>query len=199
MNSLREVLRPVRQDSKLVSVIRADLKSDEHARWVLGLLDEFAEDPMGIGRPLTASVRRNLIRGMRTTRWSLVLLALLEGKPVGIAVCMRGFSTFQARPTVNIHDLFVRERHRGCGIGWTLLRAVEKRALRIGACKITLEVREDNKTALGLYKQAGFEGTEGTEGAEDNRRTFFLERPLKRRRRTPKVLALPAPSEREQD
>lgn len=196
MNSLREVLRPARRDSALVSVIRADLKNDEHARWVVALLDEFAEDPMGIGRPLTSSVRRDLIRGLRTTRWSLVLLALLEGKPVGIAVCMRGFSTFQARPTVNIHDLFVRARHRGCGIGGALLRQVQRRALRIGACAISLEVREDNKLALGLYKHAGFEGAGDT---EDPRRTLFLVRPLKRRRRRPKVLALPAPSEREQD
>lgn len=196
MNSLREVLRPARQDSELVSVIRADLKNDEHARWVLALLNEFAEDPMGIGRPLTASARRDLIRGLRTTRWCLVLLALLEGKPVGIAVCMRGFSTFQARPTVNIHDLFVRARHRGCGIGAALLRQVQKRALRIGASRITLEVREDNKLALGLYKQAGFDGAGD---AEDSRRTLFLERTLKPRRRRPKVLALPEPAKSEKD
>lgn len=196
MNSLREVLRPTREDSDLVSVIRADLKNIQHARWTVSLLDEFAEDPMGIGRPLSPAVRRNLIRGMRTTRWSLVLIALLKGNPVGIIVCMRGFSTFQARPVVNIHDLFVRERHRGCGIGGHLLREVHKRAVRIGACKITLEVREDNKAARALYRQAGFEGAEAS---EDARRTLFLERPLKRRRRRPKVLALPEPSEGDED
>ena len=42
------------------------------------------------------------------------------------------------------------------GIGSSLLRAVEERALRGGALKMVLEVRESNGAALFLYKSAGY-------------------------------------------
>jgi ribosomal protein S18 acetylase RimI-like enzyme len=76
--------------------------------------------------------------------------------PVGLAVCFLGFSTFQARPLLNIHDLAVRPNHRGAGVGGALLGAVESEALRMGCCKVTLEVRTDNHTAQSLYRRAGF-------------------------------------------
>ncbi|MBI5001076.1 MAG: ribosomal protein S18-alanine N-acetyltransferase [Euryarchaeota archaeon] len=42
------------------------------------------------------------------------------------------------------------------GIGRFLLRGAEERALRGGALKMVLEVRESNSAALALYKSAGY-------------------------------------------
>jgi len=85
----------------------------------------------------------------------LVLLAFEGDRPVGVAVCFPGFSTFQARPLINIHDLAVLPGSRGRGVGRALLGAVEDEAHRRGCCKLTLEVRQDNPAAR-LYRALGY-------------------------------------------
>jgi len=75
--------------------------------------------------------------------------------PVGLANCFMGFSTFAARPLVNIHDLVVLPGYRGKGIGQALLQAVEQIAKERGCCKLVLEVRTDNP-AERLYRREGF-------------------------------------------
>lgn len=78
----------------------------------------------------------------------------------GVAVCFVTCSTWAARPAVNVHDLAVDPAYRGRGIGQALLEAVKEHARSISACKVTLEVREDNLVAQKLYKRLGFgEGT----------------------------------------
>ena len=78
---------------------------------------------------------------------------------VGLALCIPSFSSFRARPVLNIHDIAVAPGHRGKGIGQALLKAVEKEARRRGCCKVTLEVREDNEIAKAAYRRAGFKPT----------------------------------------
>jgi ribosomal protein S18 acetylase RimI-like enzyme len=79
-----------------------------------------------------------------------------DGEPVGLAVCFTGFSTFAARPLLNLHDLAVAPSHRGKGVGRRLLAAVEDAARAAGCCKVTLEVRTDNLTAQKLYRALGY-------------------------------------------
>jgi GNAT superfamily N-acetyltransferase len=86
----------------------------------------------------------------------MVFLAYRGAIPAGLAVCFRGFSTFAARPLINIHDYFVLPTFRGTGIGRMLLAAIERRAREIGCCKLTLEVQENNRHARGIYAAAGF-------------------------------------------
>jgi ribosomal protein S18 acetylase RimI-like enzyme len=57
---------------------------------------------------------------------------------------------------VNIHDVIVASKARSRGVGKSLLAVVEDYARSIKACKLTLEVRQDNEPALGLYKKVGF-------------------------------------------
>jgi ribosomal protein S18 acetylase RimI-like enzyme len=68
-----------------------------------------------------------------------------------------GFSTFEARPLVNVHDLAVLPEHRGRGVGRALLAGVEQRARARGCCKLTLEVLDTNETARRLYARFGFQ------------------------------------------
>ena len=111
---------------------------------------------MGAGEPLSADVRRALIPGLQQHPTTLIFLAYQGGKPVGIALCFRGFSTFAARPLINIHDFAVLSAHRGQGIGRRLLEAVECKAREMGCCRLTLEVQEDNHGARRVYAAAGF-------------------------------------------
>jgi GNAT superfamily N-acetyltransferase len=116
-------------------------------------------DPMGDGSPLSETARQNLIPGLRGHPTTIIFLAYLDGAPVGLAICFLGFSTFAARPLLNIHDYCVRPGCRGTGIGQRLLEAVEERARAIGCCRLTLEVQENNHRARHVYHAAGFSQT----------------------------------------
>jgi ribosomal protein S18 acetylase RimI-like enzyme len=101
-------------------------------------------------------VRRGLIPGLREHPTTVIFLAYQGGDPIGIAVCFLGFSTFAARPLINIHDLAVLPDYRGHGVGRLLLDKVGEKAREMGCCKLTLEVLENNHPAMRLYKAAGF-------------------------------------------
>ncbi|MCC6508842.1 MAG: GNAT family N-acetyltransferase [Pirellulaceae bacterium] len=111
---------------------------------------------MGNGRSLPSEVLDRLIPGLQAMPTTLIFLAYCNGQAVGIATCFIGFSTFAARPLINIHDLGVVPEYRGRGIGSALLRAVEQHALEMGCAKITLEVQENNHRARRVYSGAGF-------------------------------------------
>jgi GNAT superfamily N-acetyltransferase len=137
-------------------VTRADLGDAAQAHAVLELIDCYARDIMGGGEPLPPAVRTALLPGLRAHPTTLVFLAWDEERPVGVAVCFRGFSTFAAKPLVNIHDLSVLPEWRGRGVGRLLLRAVADWARTQGCCKLTLEVLDHNTRARGLYESEGF-------------------------------------------
>ena len=122
---------------------------------MLALTAAYALDPMGKGSALTQEALDRLIDGLRRHPTTLILLAYLQGQVAGIATCFLGFSTFFARPLLNIHDFAILPRHRGRGLGRHLLRAVEAKALELGCCKITLEVQQNNVQARRVYERAG--------------------------------------------
>ncbi|MDJ0780329.1 MAG: GNAT family N-acetyltransferase [Desulfosarcinaceae bacterium] len=134
----------------------ADLNQPDHQQAVLYLLEAFSRDVMGNGSPMAPAVRDRLIPGLLAHPTTLIFLAFLDEQPVGLAVCFRGFSTFAAKPLINIHDLVVLPGQRGHGIGKRLLAAVEAEARGSGCCKVTLEVQENNQRARKLYAAAGF-------------------------------------------
>ena len=138
------------------TIVEADLARDDHQEATLRLLDAYAADPMGDGRPLSEAARRDLIPGLRVHPTTLIFLAFRGELPVGLAICFRGFSTFAARPLVNISDYYVPPAERGRGIGRRLMEAIEGRARDLGCCKLTLEVQENNQRARRLYGAAGF-------------------------------------------
>ena len=106
------------------TVVEADLSLPEHAAAVLAMLDAYSADPMGDGRALSADARANVIAGLRAHPTTLVFLAFRAGGTAGIATCFRGFSTFAAKPLINVHDFYVVPALRGRGIGRALLAAV---------------------------------------------------------------------------
>jgi ribosomal protein S18 acetylase RimI-like enzyme len=142
--------------SSEVRVIAADLERPDHARAIVDLTAAYAEDVMGNGGPLPADVLRRLVPALREHPTTIVFLAYLDAQPVGIATCFLGFSTFAARPLINVHDLAVLPGYRGRGIGRALLASVEAHARERGCAKVTLEVQENNHRARHVYARAGF-------------------------------------------
>ena len=94
--------------------------------------------------------------GLRQTPGSRVWLAFDGSTAVGVCVGFVGYSTFQALPLLNIHDLAVLPGQRGRGIGRALLATAEAQARTEGCCKLTLEVQDDNIPARRLYESFGF-------------------------------------------
>ena len=158
-----------------VVIVEADLDRADHQEAVVELVDAYATDPMGNGQPLSAQVRRALIPGLRQHPTTLILLAYHDSTPIGIAVCFLGFSTFAARPLLNVHDLAVLPAYRGQGIGTWLLERVADKARELGCCKLTLEVQERNCRARYVYEAAGFAQAEYQEEAGGS---LFYSKPL---------------------
>lgn len=138
----------------------ADLRNPDHAAAVLHLLDAYARDPMGGGGALSEYARTHLIDRLCERPGVHIFIAYADDTPAGLAICMEGFSTFAARPLLNIHDFAVLPGHRGQGLARLLLDTVEERARSLGCCKLTLEVLEGNAPARTLYRDVGFEGYE---------------------------------------
>jgi GNAT superfamily N-acetyltransferase len=137
-------------------IVKADLNRPEHQQAVIAMTAAYALDEMGNGGPLPPDVIERLVPGLQSHPTMIVFLAFVDDVAVGIATCFLGFSTFAARPLINVHDLSVLPEHRGRGIGQTLLRAVEAAARERGCVKVTLEVQENNQRARQIYERAGF-------------------------------------------
>ena len=127
----------------------------DSASW-LALLDHYARDPMGGGTGLSAYARANLVPALRAHPGFHGALARAGDEVVGLIDCFAGFSTFAARPLLNVHDIVVRSDRRGQGIARALLSWAEGRARELGCCKLTLEVLSGNVRAMAVYRAAGY-------------------------------------------
>ncbi|MDO9598659.1 MAG: GNAT family N-acetyltransferase [Azoarcus sp.] len=132
------------------------LAEPAHAAAFIMLLDHYARDPMGGGRPLDDDVRTTLAGRLQQRCDYVAFIAFHGDTACGLINCFEGFSTFAARPLLNVHDLVVHADYRGRSIGLALLHAAEEAARARDCCKLTLEVLSNNSTALAAYDRAGF-------------------------------------------
>ena len=139
-----------------LQVRRADYSATADRAALLALLDAYAQDPMGGGAPLPADVRARLSDDLARHPLAVSFIAWLGDQPVGLANCFEGYSTFKARPLLNVHDMVVHPAHRGRGIGQALLAACEAHARERDCCKLTLEVLSGNQRAMRSYAHFGF-------------------------------------------
>jgi ribosomal protein S18 acetylase RimI-like enzyme len=158
-----------------IEVRKARLEDPTDGQALIEILDSYARETVGGGRPLRSEVRARLIPRLQEQSNAHVWMAFTPHRAVGVAICFQGFSTFAARPLLNLHDLAVLPDHRGQGVGTALLQAVEAGAEELGCCKITLEVQENNVRARELYVRVGF--GDFAPGDEDSP-TFLLEKKL---------------------
>ncbi len=106
-------------------------------------LAEYENEPADIVRMTEADV---LSHGFGAHPYFEVLLAELDGEPVGFALYFHNYSTWEGRPGIYIEDLFVETSARGKGIGRRLLTAIATIAQRRGCRRIDLAVLHWNPT-----------------------------------------------------
>ena len=142
------------------NILIADLSIQAHADAIVYLLNEYAKDDMGGGAELSGFVKQNLVSELEKRQGIYSVLAFVHEKPVGLAICIEGFSSFACMPLLNVHDMVVAPEYRGRGISKRLLAKAEEIARKLGCCKLTLEVLEGNKVAQAAYRAYGFDGYE---------------------------------------
>lgn len=139
-------------------VLVADYDNPVHAAALVALLDAYAQDPAGGGDALADDVKARLVPELARRPQAFSVLAFDGDEAVGLVNAIEGFSTFKARPLVNVHDVVVRASHRGRRVGEQMLNLVAQVARQRGACKLTLEVLAGNAPAQALYRRLGFAG-----------------------------------------
>ena len=88
-----------------------------------------------------------------------VILAEVNGEPVGFTVYFYNFSTFVGRPGLYIEDIYIRPEHRGAGIGGLMMRHCARVALEGGCGRIEMAVLHWNP-ARSFYERYGAEAME---------------------------------------
>lgn len=137
-------------------LLEADLNNSEHAAQIIKLLNDYMNDPMGNNSPMAKELAPKIIGGLKRHPAFLGFFVLADEQYAGLANCNVNFSTFQAKPLINIHDFIIAPEFRKNGVGQFLLHEIIRYASDHGFCRITLEVREDNLRAKSLYKKLGF-------------------------------------------
>ena len=138
-------------------VAAVDLENEAISKAWLELLDHYARDPMGGGTGLSDYAKSHLVAELKSLPTFHGALAWAGDEPVGLINCFAGFSTFAAKPLLNIHDIVVHEDFRRRGIARALLAHAETVARERGCCKLTLEVLEGNRGAHRAYLDFGFQ------------------------------------------
>ncbi len=83
------------------------------------------------------------------------ILAERDGRAVGFALYFFSFSTFKARPTLYLEDLFVVPEERRAGIGSRLLTRLAQVALERDCGRMEWSVLDWNTPARDLYFKLG--------------------------------------------
>ena len=88
-------------------------------------------------------------------------LAFYGDKAVGYAVIFETYSSFLAKPTLYLEDLFVLPDFRSVKIGLSLFRFVAGEALKRGCGRMEWQVLDWNELALNFYRKLGAQHLEG--------------------------------------
>jgi len=136
--------------------LQVDLNNKLHEQQLIRLLDCYMQDEMGNGEPMTPDLGPLILDGLKQHPGYLGFFVVLDQKFAALANCNKNFSTFKARPLINIHDLIVHPDFRGRGVGTFLLDAIAAYGKENGYCRINLEVRQDNMKARNLYRKVGY-------------------------------------------
>jgi len=84
-----------------------------------------------------------------------LFVAVVGKKLVGYALYFYSYSSFLAKPTLYLEDIFVLREHRRKGIGLALFRACAAEAIRQGCGRIEWAVLRWNKKAIRFYEKIG--------------------------------------------
>lgn len=156
-----------------VTTKQVDYRNPNDSRDLKAMLGEYARYETGEDPPNLDSLPNKL--AAFPTSFSVLARADDEqGKPIGLMNCFYGFSTFQGRKLVNVHDVIVTQEFRGMGVASNMMDKVREIATLNDCCRLTLEVYANNTSAIRAYQKYGF----SRDPAHPNTDIWFLRLPL---------------------
>lgn len=96
-----------------------------------------------------------LMESLFIKRQAEVIIAEEEGRALGFALYFHNFSTFKGRACLYLEDIFVKEEHRGRGIGKMLFKRLAQIAVERGCERFDWAVLDWNKPSIEFYKSLG--------------------------------------------
>lgn len=130
-------------------VIRKARKSDSKS--IIGLISELAEFEK-LSPPNRYAQKRLLSDAFNTKPIFNILVAENEGKITAYAFYFFTYSTFLAKPTLYLEDIFVSVKHRYEGIGKMLFNELLRIAKSKKCGRLEFTVLDWNKNAINFYK-----------------------------------------------
>lgn len=82
-------------------------------------------------------------------------LATIAGRDVGYCITYLAYSSFLARPTFFLEDIFVFSEYRGHGFGGAMFSYLVKEAVRLGCGRMEWMVQDWNEGAIRFYERRG--------------------------------------------
>ena len=101
----------------------------------------------------TEETLREALFGSRP--YAEVVLACLNGEPVGFALFFHNFSTFLGQAGIYLEDLYVRPEARGYGVGRRLLTWLAATAVSRGCGRLEWAVLDWNEPSIRFYRNLG--------------------------------------------
>lgn len=127
--------------------VAADLEA------VAAIFDEYRQFQ---GKASDVAACRAFLRDRFDHGESVVFLAGIDGRAVGMAQLYPSYSSVALARVFVLNDLFVCAPARRTGAASALLAAVEGYAWTFGACRVSLNVARSNRQAQELYRARGW-------------------------------------------
>lgn len=105
--------------------------------------------------PPSADGQKRIIADIFEKKRLNLFVAPAQGELVGYALYFYTYSSFLARPTLYLEDLFVLEEHRKKGLGFALFIRCVDEAVKQGCDRMEWAVLGWNRKAIGFYEKLG--------------------------------------------
>lgn len=128
--------------------------SEERFDDFVNLINDLA-DYEKLDRPSAEAVTRLRADAFGDNPRFEAFLADIDGKAVGYAITFQTYSSFLAKPTQYLEDLYVREDARNAGVGGALFDHVHNLAKSRGCGRMEWQVLDWNKLARDFYERRG--------------------------------------------
>jgi len=107
--------------------------------------------------PFEAQTRRQTLeKFLREDSLGRTWLILYNGEPIGYLILTLGYSFEYGGRDAFIDEVYIRESHRGKGVGKIALAFAEGQCRTLGVRVLHLEVERNNTNAHALYRKVGF-------------------------------------------
>ncbi|HLV25575.1 MAG TPA: GNAT family N-acetyltransferase [Gemmatimonadales bacterium] len=134
--------------------IRLATRADKTS--LLKLIDAHADFEQ-MPRPTPEARERLMRHGFGDRRRFSPFIASMDGKDIGYAITYEGYSSFLARPTLYLEDIFVYKDARGKGFGGKMFQFLVEEAVDRGCARMEWMVVDWNENAIGFYERRGAE------------------------------------------